>query len=190
MAKAALKIGDVGDAYDALKGHNGGTFENDEDNDAIEVKDLWERANQAVDKAEKASNLAKQGGHDQEAATLMREASTLYPEAKALSQATEFYDQAAAFERKDYDTFLASSRRLWEERPGAVTAAGVASALACKYAVTRDPAYRNEAEAMLRQGEQQTKQHPEELKDFQEYAERINYRLISRKTIDTPEYNR
>jgi len=188
-AKAALSIGEVEVAQKALQGHDGGKFE-DEDSDVVEVKALWTRALGAFEKADQAVQLGKEGGHDAEAARLMHGAAASYPEAPKLATVAEMYDEGAAFERKDYDAFLALAEKLWKEDPSASTASQLASALACKYAVTGDMAYRKQSEDMLQKAEREAKADPEAMKNFQEYSERIRYRLNSRQIIDTQEYDR
>jgi hypothetical protein len=144
----------------------------------------------ALEKADQAAKLGKEGGHDAEAAKLMHEAAASYPEYADLVVAAHEYDAGAAFVRKDYDAFVALAERVWKERPTAFTASELASALACKYAVTGDVAYRKESEKMLQTAEGEAQKDPEAMKSFQEYAERVRYRLNSRQIIDTQEYNR
>jgi len=189
-AKAALKVGDVEEAQKTLKGHNGGHFEDEQDPRFLEVRGLWERALQAVDKAERASKLAEQPGQSAEAARLMHEAASVYPEASGLAISADLLDEGAAFERKDYDAFVAVTQKEWKERPGPDTAASLASALACKYATTGNVGYRQQSEEMLRKADQMTQGNIQAMKSFEEYAERIHYRLVSREIIDKPEYDR
>jgi tetratricopeptide (TPR) repeat protein len=189
-AKAALKIGDVDAANKALQGHDGGRFEDGKDGKFLEVNTLWERAIGAMDKAGKANKLMEQDGHAAEAAHLMHEAAASYPEASFLAVAAEEYDEGAAFERMDYDAYLSMAEKQWKDRPGSFTTAAVASALACKYAVTGDVSYRKQSEEMLQKAQQQAQGNPDEMKGFQEFAERIHYRLDSRQVIGKQEYER
>ena len=189
-AKAALKIGDIATADKAIQGHNGGYFEDANDSDYLEVKALWDRAIGAAEKANKATELAKQGGHDVEAAKLMHDAASAYPEAEGLSEAATQLDAGAAFERKDYDAFLELEQKQWKQYPESGTAAAVASAFACKYAVTGNADFRKQAEDMLKQAEERAKADPKQMENFREYEERIRYRLQSREIIDKPEYDR
>jgi len=189
-AKAALKSGDIESANQAFQGHSGGHFEDGNDSDFLEVKSIWDRAIAAAEKADKAEKLGREEGHAAEAAQLMHEAATSYPEAPGLAAYAEYFDEGAAFERKDYDTFLSIAQKLWKNHPDAQTSATVSSAFACKYAVTGEIAYRKQAEEMLRSAEQQTQGNAEAGKSYQEYAERIHYRLDTRQIIDKPEYDR
>jgi hypothetical protein len=189
-AMAALKSGDPDAANRAFQGHNGGHFEDGNDESFLEVKAVWERAMAAVDKANAADKLAEQDGHEAEAAQLMHEAAAAYPEAAGLAISAEYFDEGAAFERKDYDTFLSLTQKLSQKYPNANTSASVASALACKYAVTGDITYRKRAEDMLQKAEQQSQGNEEAMKSFQEYSERIRFRLDTRQIMDKREYDR
>jgi hypothetical protein len=102
----------------------------------------------------------------------------------------EEYDAGTAFESKDYDTFLSIAARLWKKSPDAATAGEMSSALACKYAVTGDMAYRTQSLEMLKKAKQLAQGNPEAEKFFEEYAGRIRYRLDSRKIISKQEYDR
>ena len=188
--KAALKIGDIETAGKALQGHNAGRFENGDDSLFVEVNALWDRATGAAQKAEEAYKLGQQEGHAQDAARLMHEAAAAYPEAPGLALAADWYDGGAAYERKDYDTFLAISQKQWKHASTSETAAVVASAFACKYAVTGDPSYRKQAEEMLHSANDLAQSDQKALQSYQEYAERILYRLNSREIIDKQEYDR
>jgi len=83
-AKAALLVGDVQTAGQALQGHNGGHFE-DANKDFHEQ--IWNRATRAVEAAQQAAKLAEQEGHAAEAAHLMHEAASAYPESRDLAVA-------------------------------------------------------------------------------------------------------
>jgi len=141
-AKAALLSGDVASASKALQDHNGGRFESADKPEFREVDSLWNRATGALTKAEQAEKLEEQDGKEIEAASLMQEAASAYPEMPALAFAAESYEEGVAFLKHDYDAFLAIAEKQWKQQNLPQTAAAVASALACKYAVTADIAYR------------------------------------------------
>jgi len=189
-AKAALLSGDVESAQKALLGHNNGSFEDNTDSDVQEVDGLWKRALDAYDKAGQAAKLEEQDGQGVEAARLMHQAASLYPEAATLAVAADYYDEGAAFERKDYDGYLTMAERHWKLNPIAETAGHMASALACKYAVTGEAAYRQRSEEMLAKSQRLAQGDSEQEKQFQEYAERIRYRLDKRDIITRNEYDR
>lgn len=189
-AKAALAIGDIPTAQKAIQGHSGGNFKDADSSDFREVKQMWDRANQAMGKADAAIKLAQQDGHAAEAAQLMHQAASIYPEARGLAVAAEGFEEGVAFEAKDYDKFLAIARKQWLQFPSSETAGAVASALACKYALSGDSKYRQEAEEMLQISRQKLGADSAEQRGFQEYSERIRYRLDSRQIISKTEYDR
>jgi tetratricopeptide (TPR) repeat protein len=189
-AKAALEIGDVETAQQAIHAHDGGHFADAEDRDFLEVKSMWERAVAAFEKANAATKLGNQEGHAGEAAKMMREAMELYPQGQGFASLVNAYDGGSAFEAKDYDRFLSIAQKAWQQYPSADTAAVYSSALACKYAVAGDPSYRKQSEWMLGVAREKTGSDPSELKAFEEYAERIRYRLESRQIISKTEYDR
>lgn len=189
-AKAALAVGNIAIAQQALQGHNSGHFEDASDPDFQEVKQTWDRANRAMDKAEEAVKLEEQDGHASEAAKLMHEAATLYPESRGLAVTAEQFEEGVAFEAKDYDKFLTIANKQFQEYPGFGTAAVVASALACKYAVTGDSKFRQQAEQMLQTSHDKLGTDTADQQYFQEYAERIHHRLDTRQIITKAEYDR
>jgi len=189
-AKAALLIGDVDSADKALHGHNGGYFEDANKPEFKEVNNLWTRATGALEKAGQAAKLAQQDGKEIEAAQLMHAAAAGYPELPSLAFAAEVYDAGAAFARKDYDTFVVIGKKQWAEHPAPGTAASLASALACKYAVTGDATYRKQSEEMLAKAQQMAQGNAEDRKGLEEYFPRIRYRLDHREIITRTEYDR
>lgn len=184
-AKAYLMTGDVPGAAEFLD-----LREKYEDNDLFkEVNGMWERAQRALVKADSAGKLAT-ANRLAEAARLMSEAAREYPEAPAFTVAALVLKGGDAFDHKDYDTFLATSRQalaLMPDQPRLV--AGVASAVAAKYAVTGDAAFRAEAESLLARA-QVLAQSEEDKASYDEYSERIRHRLATRLIIDAEEYNR
>ena len=93
-----------------------------------------------------------------------------------------------AFDRKDYDQFLAKAKVVMDRNPkdhGAV--ASVASAFACKWAVTGDEGFRQEA---LKHLDQAKRLAGIENPAFKEYQGRILYRLDSREIISREEHQR
>jgi hypothetical protein len=189
-AKAALMIGDVQSAGKALMDHDDGHYDDGKNQQFLEVNSLWDRANEALKKADEAGKLAQKDGQSDQAARLMHEAAALYPQLPSLALAAESLDGGAAFERRDYDTFLAISEKQWEKQPASETAAQLASALACKYAMTGAAEFRKRAEEMMGKARQLANGDSEELKSLEEYTPRIQYRLDSRKIISKTEYDR
>jgi hypothetical protein len=189
-AKSALLSGDFESADHVIQEHNGGHFEDAQKPEFREVEDLWNRATEALKKANQAAKLEEQEGKEQEAAQLMHAAAAGYPELPSLAFAAEFYDSGAAFARKDYDTFVAITKKQWNEHPSAAMAAALASSLACKFAVTDDATYKQQSEEMLAKAQQMAQGDAEALKNLEEYLPRIRYRLDTRQIITKKEYDR
>jgi hypothetical protein len=189
-AKAALLSGEFDIADKALQGHNQGHFDDASKPEFKEVDALWNRALAALEKAAQAAKLEEQDGKETEASRLMHEAASMYPELPALAFAAESYEEGTAFARKDYDAFLSIAETQWKQQPMAQTAAALASALACKYAVTADDSYRRQSEEMLEKARQLAIGNTETLKNLDEFAERNQYRLTSRQIISKAQYDR
>ncbi len=190
LAKASLLSGDPETAEHAIDGHNGGKgFE--QDSDFGEVQALFTRAGSAMTAANKAGELMKQEGMAQQAASLMHQAAATYPEMTALADAAAYLDSGAAFDRKDFDKYLSLAEDQWKAHPESAAMAGmVASAQACKYASTGTAEWKQKAEETMEKAKGLAQKSPEDMQSFEEYAERIRYRLTSREIIDKPEYDR
>ncbi len=188
LAKADLLTGDALDAQRVLNSHQGGRFEKSPLAD--EVQEIFRRASQAFNKSSQAGKLYKDKKWD-ESARLMREAVRLYPESRLLDDELDTVESAAAFDRKDYDSFLRIAEHAFQAHLDSTDHAGmVASALACKYAVTGDRAFRTRSEEMLAKARQLAAASPADQAREKEFEERTRYRLDSRKIIDPDEYNR
>jgi tetratricopeptide (TPR) repeat protein len=93
----------------------------------------------------------------------------------------------AAFDRHDYDAFLAHSQQSLEKSPKSARAlATVASAYACKYAVSGTAELRTASLDYL----DRARAAEEKDLDFPEYEARIRHRLDSREIINAAEYHR
>jgi hypothetical protein len=187
LAKSEMLIGNPATAYKALQSHRNGRFEKSDL--ASEVESIANRIAAASAKYNEAVELEHKHKWE-DAARAAREASNQYPEQTALSYAAESMEEGVPFEHQDYDGFLKRSEAYWNRGPQDFLRAGsLASALACKYAVTGDPQFLARSEEMLKKS-RELAQTPDEVKAFTEYEERIRYRLKSREIIDTDEYNR
>jgi len=188
LAKADLLTGRYEEGHKTLIGHRGGRFE--EGPLTTDVKQTYDRVANGLEKLGEARKLF-QADKNIEASRAIHIAAALLPEDPALAGAVEVVDGAAAFDRKDYDGFLAIAEKAWKNHPQSPDFAGtLASALACKYAVTGDPTLRTRAEEMLEKGRQLAASSPEAMQGYKEYEERIRYRLKSRQIIDRREYDR
>ncbi len=95
-------------------------------------------------------------------------------------------EAGAAFDAKDYDTFLAKESELLKRDPNAPMAmAAVASAHACKYAVTGQESHKQEAMKYL---DAATKDSG--TPEAAEYRQRILHRLHTREVINKKEFDR
>jgi hypothetical protein len=155
-----------------------------------EVLGLWNHVLKANEKVELANKLNDEKKWE-EANKAWHEATGLYPQSEAFKMGAEVQDVVVEFEKKDYDRLLSLSEGLWKRHAESSMASGMfASALACKFAVTGDPEFKRKSEEQLEKSRTLAQGSPEETKQFDEYAERIRYRLSSREIIDTDEYNR
>jgi hypothetical protein len=92
-----------------------------------------------------------------------------------------------AFKKGDYDRFLKLAlASLRKEPKNPMQHARVASAYACKYAETGDDRLKEESLAYLKKAEKLTT--PEMRLPFQEYRDRILYRLETREILTRQEY--
>lgn len=188
LAKADIMSGKPVEANKLLTRHNGGHFEGSPL--ANDVSTLMDKVDSAFDKANSGQKLEHQGKWS-EAAEAMRDAENIYPQFPIFDLEAESDEGADAFEKKDYDRLLSVAEDLEKKHPEVPVAASMlASALACKYAVTGDSAFRQKSERALARARKLTPADPEAQAATKEYEERIRYRLNSREIIDTDEYNR
>jgi hypothetical protein len=109
---------------------------------------------------------------------------------EAINTLISVAERGDAFNRKDYDAFLAKAKEFeaqHPDEPGAV--AQVASALACKYAVTGQESYKTQALEVLDKAKKLAVED-EDKERFKEYEERILHRVKTRKVISKKEYDR
>jgi hypothetical protein len=189
-AKAALLSGHPEIADEALRGHNGGYFEDADKPEFKEVNDLWNRASAALADIEKAEKLDEEDGHEVEADRLVHEASAKYPEFPYMELLVDRFDSGVAFAKKDYDAFLSLAEKDFAKFPSSSSAAMVASALDCKYAVSGDTQYRQRSEEMFAKAKEMAKGNEEAMKNLAEFEERHKYRLETRQIITKNEYDR
>lgn len=185
-AKAAFLAGDPQGGYAALERFGRRT---DEQELIAEVNAILERVEEAFGKVQEANELAD-AEDDEGALRAAQEAARLYPEWPGTAELVESCEAGVAFHRKDYDEFHAISARVAARHPeSSVHVAMLASALACRYAATGDSALKAQAEQTLARAESLIGD-AEERTAFEEYAERIRYRIRTREIITRSEYNR
>ena len=103
-----------------------------------------------------------------------------------LSEVTLLAEAGVAFDAKDYDEFLKKEQALVALVPNESRAvAGLASAYACKYAVSGNEKYRKEA---IKRLDQARKLAGPSNPHMQEYEERIQHRLDTRQILTREEY--
>jgi tetratricopeptide (TPR) repeat protein len=91
------------------------------------------------------------------------------------------------FDEKDYDGFLEHALEMAERDPDEPRAvAQVASAYACKYAVTEDAQFKEKALEALGRAKAMAQKDP----DFAEYEDRILHRIESRQIIPRKEFQK
>lgn len=125
-----------------------------------------------------------------EALTLLRQCAGRFPAPTGLGQTAQVAllqaEIGEAFETRDYERFLLKETELLNLQPTEpMCILGVASAHACKYAVSGQEAEKQEA---LRHIDRALQQSP--AAEVQEYRQRILHRLNSREIIPKTEYDR
>lgn len=92
-----------------------------------------------------------------------------------------------AFDAKDFDGFLATAKKLISKEPDVhFSYAMLASAYACKYAVTSDTAFREQAMAALDRAKAMSGGNP----SFKEYEQRILHRLSTQEILTPQEFHK
>jgi tetratricopeptide (TPR) repeat protein len=91
-----------------------------------------------------------------------------------------------AFDAKDYDGFLVAAKEMISKKPDVhFSYAMLASAYACKYAVTSDLAFREQAMAALERARAMSGSNP----SFKEYEQRILHRLNTQEILTPQEFH-
>jgi tetratricopeptide (TPR) repeat protein len=166
--------------------------------DFDKAADLAESAARHVPKDTALAGIAKfnrglaflSKGQSSEAVNYLRKARQSAGDAKVdLIDRTLLQAEAgAAFDAKNYDEFLAKSKALVAQTPDdAQSVAMVASAYACKYAVTGAEEHHREA---LKNVDKASQLSPSNEPQLAEYRHRILYRLDTREIISRDEFKR
>jgi Tetratricopeptide repeat len=182
LAQANLLSGNPEEAFALVKGRN---FEADE---LAGFQPDFDRADRAISQFNGAIELYEKKNIDAALAQL-QEVEKLYPEWPEPAQAVHSIHMNEAFDRKDFDTFLQMAQADWDKKQDSSTAGLMASALACKYAITGQPEFSQRAQEMfategklaITQGEKDS---------HAEFADRLHYRLTTREIVDKEEYDR
>lgn len=186
LAKAELLAGDPDIAFKAVENKN---YDND---DALfnEVNGMFSRVNQALPLIEDAAKKMNDD-KDEEALAEIREAKKLYPELRGMARFEGWAEAGVAFNHKDYDKFLEIEQAAAVAEPNDASAhAAVASAFACKYAVSGNEEFKQKALASLTKASVLAASDKSQLEQFNQYSERIQHRLKTREIITAAEYDK
>jgi tetratricopeptide (TPR) repeat protein len=124
-----------------------------------------------------------------EAVKVLSELKDLNPRFPHVEDALLQAEAAAAFDAKDYDTFLAKELESLKLRPNDPMArASVASAYACKYVQTGADDFKQKALEYLEKARSAPGAEAEG--GLAEYEQRIRYRLASREIVTREEFKR
>lgn len=190
LSLAQLNAGLPEAAWETTKAHNGGNFSDSEGALVVQVTAAYKRLDRAAEQVDKAQEFAKQG-NDQEAWKALQSARRIYPEWKTLAMVEPQYEAGFAFSQGNFDRFLEIEREQAERYPDEpMMIAGLASAQACKFAETGNETFRSAALSSLEKAKSLSAASKDDMAEYEEYAERINYRLKTRQVINTVEYNR
>jgi tetratricopeptide (TPR) repeat protein len=167
-----------------------------QDNQAPQAIEMFEQVSGQVSPSEqktvntylltaKVLDLVDQD-RSQDALPLARQLAADNPGGALAQEMLHSIEIGAAFDTKDYDKFLQFAREGYEKnRQSGAACAQLASALACKYAVTGDDKIKQESQAMLDQALKLDKGG-----DLTEYKDRILHRLNTRQIISKKEYDK
>lgn len=187
LAKAHLLSGHPDQAWTAAKKYHDGHFEINDEEKVVEA--LFSRFTSSADELQAAQKLYLDH-KEEEALKTLEKAAHDYPEWDVPRQQAKALKVAIAFDHQDYDKFLSLAQDTYNSEPKShETVAQLASALACKYAVTGDPQFLDDSHKYLAEA-QGLAMTQETRNEFDEYAERIEHRLKSREIISREEYNR
>jgi len=126
-------------------------------------------------------------GKSAEALASLKKAGARLPPAFGIDDLMLRARMGEAFDKENYDEFLALATQVAAKRPNDATSlATVASAQACKFATTGSESFRDQALAILAQAKALATSDP----DFAGYEQRILHRLQSREIIDGKEFQR
>jgi hypothetical protein len=91
------------------------------------------------------------------------------------------------FDAKDYDGFLLTAKEMISKKPDVHFSYGMlASAYACKYAVTSDTAFQEQAMVALDRARAMSEGDP----SFKEYEQRILHRLNTQEILTPQEFHK
>src|SRR5262249_28132212 len=92
------------------------------------------------------------------------------------------------FDARDYDGLVTLSEKLWSRHQSYESAAGLAGAYACRYAVTGDDGVKQKAMEMMDKARSLAKSKDEQ-DDLMEWQPRFDHRIQTRKIVTKEEYD-
>jgi Tetratricopeptide repeat len=180
-ALAYLRAGKPEEAYKVVEGH---TFEKTALFNSVEAE--FTRWAQASEKADKAAQLYKEKRY-REAAKSMHEAASAYPELPSFADSADRLDYTVLFDAGDYDGLVTLSEQLWARNHSYESAASLAGAYSCRYAVTGDDAIKQKATEMMNQARSLAKSKDEQ-DSLSEWQPRFDHRIQTRKVLTRDQY--
>jgi len=181
-ALAYLRAGMPQQAYKVVEGR---TFEKTDLFRVVEAE--FNRFAQASAKADTAAQMYKEKKY-QEAAKNMHEAAAAYPVFPGFTEAANRLDYSVLFDARDYDGMVTLSEKLWSRHQSYESAAGLAGAYACRYAVTGDDSVKQKAMEMMDKARSLAKSKDEQ-DDLMEWQPRFDHRIQTRKIVTKEEYD-
>jgi tetratricopeptide (TPR) repeat protein len=180
-ALAYLRAGMPEEAYKLVEGR---TFEKTELFRSVEAE--FNRWVQASEKANNAAQLYKEKKY-REAAKSMHEAAAAYPELPSLADSADRLDYTVLFDAGDYDGLVNLSEKLWARNHTYESAAGLAGAYACRYAVTGDDEIKRKATHMMDSARSLAKSKDDQ-DDLSEWQPRFDHRIQTRRILTREQY--
>jgi hypothetical protein len=180
-ALAYLRAGMPEEAYKLVEGR---TFEKTELFRSVEAE--FNRWVQASEKANNAAQLYTEKKY-REAAKSMHEAAAAYPELPSLADSADRLDYTVLFDAGDYDGLVNLSEKLWARNHTYESAAGLAGAYACRYAVTGDDEIKRKATHMMDSARSLAKSKDDQ-DDLSEWQPRFDHRIQTRRILTREQY--
>jgi hypothetical protein len=165
--------------------------------DANQASKLFHSAAQRVPEAKGVSTMATyfdgiqllKDDKSAEALKLFIYCKENLPSVPFLDEAIVNAEIGVAFDNKDYDKFITLAKQSSEKHPNEPYGmAQIASAYSCKYAVTADEQFKQLSLDFLKKAKTLAEQK-EDLKNLEEYEDRILYRLETREIINKKAFN-
>jgi tetratricopeptide (TPR) repeat protein len=185
--KAEILAGEIDDLAETGNRLSGRTFE--ESSLFWEVQALTKNVDAALEKMGKARELVE---HKKEIAAekFLLETSALWPQAKFIKIKYLWLRGGNEFDRKDFATAAKTYEEAYRLSPDdPMQTMGYASARSLRYALTGEEKYKQEALTAVEKARGMCLSSPVLAEPFEEYRERIMYRLDTREILSKEEYD-